>query len=115
MTGDSRTEILARYRDRVREFEQLAGRRRAEPEPPALPDEPAAALTRREREILALVAEGLSNGEIGARLFVSEDTVKTHVRGLLTKLGAANRAHAVAIGFRIGLLGLPPGTPARAA
>ena len=115
MNADSRSQILARYRQRVQEFEAVAERRRPEPEPPALPDAPAARLTLREREILDLVADGFSNGEIGGRLFVSEDTVKTHVRGLLAKLGADNRAHAVAIGFRRGLLELPPRTPARAA
>ena len=47
-------------------------------------------------EILTLVGEGLSNGEIGQRLFLSEGTVKWHVRKILKALGVANRAQAVA-------------------
>jgi PAS domain S-box-containing protein len=64
--------------------------------------EPAAAaelersLTRRQLEILALVAEGLSNAEIAHRLFLSEDTVKWHMRKILRGLGVSNRAQAVA-------------------
>jgi PAS domain S-box-containing protein len=64
--------------------------------------EPAAAadlgrnLTPRQLEILALVAEGLSNAEIARRLFLSEDTVKWHVRKILRALGVSNRAQAVA-------------------
>jgi DNA-binding NarL/FixJ family response regulator len=50
----------------------------------------------RQLEILALVAEGLSNAEIASRLYLGESTVKWHVRKLLRALGAANRAQAVA-------------------
>jgi DNA-binding NarL/FixJ family response regulator len=58
-------------------------------------------LSPREREVLALMAEGLRNREIGERLFVSEATVKTHVRHLLDKLRLRNRAEAAAFAARV--------------
>lgn len=61
-------------------------------------------LTPRELEILSLVADGLANKEIAARLEISAHTVKTHVQSLFTKLGADSRAAAVAIGVRRGLI-----------
>ncbi|GGM22373.1 hypothetical protein GCM10012279_45920 [Micromonospora yangpuensis] len=61
-------------------------------------------LTERELQVLFGMAEGKSNAEIGRELFVSEDTVKTHARRLFRKLGARDRAHAVAAGFRAGLV-----------
>ncbi|MFD0555633.1 regulatory LuxR family protein [Stackebrandtia endophytica] len=61
-------------------------------------------LTGREQQVLTHISQGLSNIEIAAELFVSEDTVKTHARKLYRKLGARDRAHAVAIGFRRGVL-----------
>ena len=54
--------------------------------------------------MLQLIADGLSNQEIGKHLFVSEETVKSHVRQILAKLQAGCRAHAVAVGFRAGHL-----------
>ena len=68
------------------------------------PPTPAPRLTVREREVLALVAEGLSNGEIGERLYVSERTSKYHVSNLLRKFEARDRGHLVALSFRAGLL-----------
>src|SRR5207248_5346913 len=65
--------------------------------------------THREIEVLQLISEGLVNREIGKTLFLSEETVKSHVRHLLAKLQARSRAHAVAVGFRRGLLTLQPG------
>ncbi len=62
-------------------------------------------LTRREREVLALLAEGLSNPEIAGRLVISRPTVVFHVSNILAKLGAANRAEAVAQAYKQGLLG----------
>jgi DNA-binding NarL/FixJ family response regulator len=61
-------------------------------------------LSGRETDVLSRISEGDSNAQIGAHLFVSIDTVKTHIRNLLVKLQARSRAHAVAIGFRLGLL-----------
>jgi DNA-binding NarL/FixJ family response regulator len=64
-------------------------------------DEP---LTGREEEVLALVAEGRSNREIGKQLFISAKTVSVHVSNILAKLGAAGRTEAVAVARRRGLL-----------
>lgn len=64
----------------------------------------ASALTPRELEVLALVAEGATNRAAGERLHVSEATVKTHLISIYTKLGVGDRASAVAEGFRRGLL-----------
>ena len=65
---------------------------------------PSRGLTRRERQVLQLVADGLANRQIGQALYVSEDTVKTHIRHVLSKLGATSRANAVAIGIRSRLI-----------
>jgi DNA-binding NarL/FixJ family response regulator len=57
-------------------------------------------LTAREREILQLLADGMSNADVAERLFISQETVKSHVRHILTKLEADTRTHAVAIALR---------------
>ena len=57
-------------------------------------------LTPREREILQLLADGLSNADVAERLFISQETVKSHVRHILTKLEADTRTQAVAIALR---------------
>ena len=64
----------------------------------------APALTEREMQVLTGMSRGRSNAEIGKELFLSEDTVKTHARRLFRKLDAADRAQAVAVGFRWGLV-----------
>lgn len=61
-------------------------------------------ITRREMEILELVAQGMSNREIAAKLFVSENTVKTHCSRAFDKLGARRRTQAVQMGKKFGLL-----------
>ena len=74
------------------------------PPPPGL-----AALTEREREVVCLVAAGLSNDEIATKLTVSPFTVKTHVSRAMTKLYARDRAQLVVIAFEHGLVGRPAG------
>lgn len=61
-------------------------------------------MTPREREILVAIAEGLTNGEIAARFFLSESTVKTHVGRVLQKLAARDRVHLVILAYEHGLL-----------
>ena len=109
MDAAERKKILSRYIDHSRRFDAAAARRSgasAEIIPFTAPlreleQEP----TQREIEVLQLISEGLVNREIGQRLFLSEETVKSHVRHLLAKLQARSRAHAVAVGFRRGLIG----------
>ena len=109
MDAAERNEILNRYRAHSSRFEAVAAKRStngAEVIPfsgplQELEQEP----TGRELEVLQLISDGLVNREIGQRLFLSEETVKSHVRHLLAKLQARSRAHAVAVGFRRGLIG----------
>jgi DNA-binding CsgD family transcriptional regulator len=61
-------------------------------------------LTIREEQLLFAFADGLNNVEVAAELFLSVETVKSHSRGLLVKLGAKNRTHAVAIAYHRGIL-----------
>jgi DNA-binding NarL/FixJ family response regulator len=64
------------------------------------------ALTAREIEVLRLVAEGNRNKDIAERLFISEETVKVHVKHVMDKLGASDRTQAVAIAIRRGIIQL---------
>lgn len=73
------------------------------------PTKPAVELTARESEVLALVAEGLSNNEIGLRLFIGEATVKTHLLRTFAKLEVNDRTAAVTTAYRLGLLDPPTG------
>ena len=110
MDAAERKNILSRYLDHSRRFDEVAARRNSRGQSAdvipltqpmrELEQEP----TMREIEVLQLISDGLVNREIGQRLFLSEETVKSHVRHLLAKLQARSRAHAVAVGFRRGLL-----------
>jgi DNA-binding NarL/FixJ family response regulator len=70
----------------------------------ALPGSDLARLTEREREVLALVAQGMSNEELAVRLYLSPLTTKTHVSHIMTKLGARDRAQLVVIAYESGLV-----------
>lgn len=112
LTKDAGSEEIARAIDRV-----VAGEALLDPavqarlldslgaSPSSMPDlgDPPDGLTRREAEVIALIADGLSNREIAERLFVSEATVKTHINRAFAKTGVRDRAQAVAYAYRTGL------------
>ena len=86
----------------IREFTRMA-----RPSPPKELDD----LSAREREVLRLIALGLSNAQIGQELFISETTVKTHVTHILSKLGLRDRVQVVVLAYQTGIVD-PDGLPA---
>jgi DNA-binding NarL/FixJ family response regulator len=92
-------ELLARVRRLVQ---------RALPPSPTIPS----VLTKRELEVLGLLAEGLAQREIATRLTIREKTVGSHIERILSKLGVRSRAQAVALAFREDLVGVSTGTAA---
>jgi DNA-binding NarL/FixJ family response regulator len=125
MDSARRDEILRAYTARVQGFEQIASSRaqttrlflaaqtRANPqfEPEAAFEPEVRHLSGRERQVLSLLAQGLRNQEVGSRLGISAETVKSHVQRILRSLGARNRAHAVLLASQHGLL--DPAAPGR--
>jgi DNA-binding NarL/FixJ family response regulator len=94
-----REELSAAVLHVITEGKRAGADVRAGAATPKVPD-----LTEREVQVLTGMSRGRSNAEIGRELFLSEDTVKTHARRLFRKLGAADRAQAVAVGFRTGVV-----------
>jgi DNA-binding NarL/FixJ family response regulator len=83
---------------------RLIGHFARQPDPLRAKPEALAGLTAREREVLGLIATGLSNTEIAGQLVMSVPTVKTHIGRILAKLGARDRAQLVVIAFQAGLV-----------
>ena len=71
---------------------------------PRTPTTPGSALTERDRQVLDLASYGLTDAEIGLRLYLTRNTVKTHMRAVLVRLDARGRTHAVRRGFELGIL-----------
>ena len=96
MAPDPNLEIV----DRIDEAEAVLSL------PPAATDDdpPVEALTAREHDVLVLLADGLSNRDIGSRLDISEHTVKFHLASIFGKLGASTRTEAVQRGLRLGVI-----------
>ncbi|MGO1974537.1 MAG: response regulator [Propionibacteriaceae bacterium] len=84
-------------------LDQFAAQRPTEPGPSRWDGTELAALTDREREVLGLVAQGRSNGEIAEQLVIAESTVRVHVGRVLTKLNLRDRVQAVVMAYQVGL------------
>lgn len=102
--------VLVRYEARpavagpIRLLVLVAHPRRVLPADAPPQEEAARGLSQRELEVLQLMADGLENEEISSRLFISRETVKSHVRRVLRKLRARSRTHAVALALRSSLI-----------
>jgi len=78
------------------------------PEPEPLPEPSVPMLSKREREVMDLLAQGLTGEQVAELLVLSAETVKTHIRNAMGKLDATTRVHAVALGLRDGQISAPP-------
>lgn len=87
----------------TRQVMDHAAQRLSSPQLDEQEEQRLATLTDREREVLALLGQGLSNADIGAKLFMTEGTVKGHVSAIFTKLEVVNRVQAARYAFRVGL------------
>ena len=101
-------DLLSRYREKARHFDEVAARRGHSSAVVVGRFESliGQAPTDREIALLQFVADGLTNKEIAVRLSLSEETIKSYLQRILAKLEARNRAHAVALGFEQGWIGL---------
>ena len=107
MNGAERSKVMESYAGHLPRFDAAARRGRiGSAVVPVITPLPQLGedVTRRELDVLQLIADGLSDRAIGERLFIATDTVKSHVARLRGKLRAANRGQAVASGFRRGLI-----------
>jgi DNA-binding CsgD family transcriptional regulator len=123
-----REQILTAYASHARRFDQIAScgyhptglfprieNSSGAPVPGSAPEEYLDSLSEREQQVLSLVALGLSNAAISEKLSISAETVKTHVRHIVQKLHAHNRANAVFRACERGLLSGIPAAPGRRA
>ncbi len=92
----------------------VAGERYIDPRLDSAPEPEAPTLSKREREVMDLLAQGLTGEQVAELLVLSAETIKTHVRNAMGKLDASTRAHAVALGLRDGHISAPPYAAARA-
>lgn len=97
-----------RYLDPALTSVVSAAKSQLETAKPARDGSQTAPLSRREFQVMQLIAEGLENAAIAKVLFLSVETVRTHVKSILRKLSARDRTHAVTIAFRSGLLSITP-------
>jgi DNA-binding NarL/FixJ family response regulator len=104
MSPERRRAILARYAVRRHVLEERSRRSSVQLVEPPAPEAEPPRLTQRQVDVLELVAAGLATRELARALAISPHSVESHVRKAMDKLGAANRAHAVALAFRQGLL-----------
>ena len=107
MNQDRVATLLERYRAHADRFDEISERRALRFEPLPTPVEPtqwSPTLTPREVEVLKLGAEGATSEEIATALYLTEHTVKSHLKRIQGKLGARNRTHAVAVALRSGLI-----------
>jgi ATP/maltotriose-dependent transcriptional regulator MalT len=109
--GDRGVDPRLARAERIADELERTRARRVQSRPERVPAAPlevvrrrVGSLSERELEVLSLIADGLSNAEIGRRLHVGRETVKSHARSILVKMPARNRTHAVALAFRTGIL-----------